>query len=417
MSGFAGFGTTLFGTGSFGTSTGDDSLGDSEVVVVSDALVASVPFRVASVVSLSPTLVKIDFSGFPDPNHMGNFDLVNYSIAGLTISNVDPYGHGKSVILQTSTQSQTLYTAVVNPTPNAVKGLGGDKLDPLLNTGTFQGALAPASFTATLQGRRKIRLQFSEPMNFDARFTARGNYQLVGLDGIGIAITSIGQSGSDNTRGEILLAEDLVPFEIYSLEIGSQVKTVTGRCMFPEDASLEWSERAARRIRVEFDRFSGQAASGPVGARGGVFFSPAFGASTPNSVIEIESVSVCTRAFDVYTVPAIPDPVPLFTFPGPSLGASALLGAMGGVLRASAHRLGQAEMSLGDSRADALGIPVDAAPVGTLAEPIDITRASFLNDGRWRTEPGTGASLGPFRTADNLTSIGTGPTVDAFSVP
>jgi hypothetical protein len=73
-------------------------------------------------------------------------------------------------------------------------------------------------------------------------------------------------------------------------------------------------------------------------------------------------------------------------------------------------------MDLVDRREDNVLAPVDGAPEGLLVEPIDITRAAFLNDARWRLFPGAGGSLGVFRTADNATPIGAGPTTGPFTI-
>src|SRR5690606_28618230 len=60
-------------------------------------------------------------------------------------------------------------------------------------------------------------------------------------------------------------------------------------------------------VRLEFERFSGEVSGGLLGSPAGqVFLSPAFGASPANSVLEIESVAVCTRSSDVYEIPQVP---------------------------------------------------------------------------------------------------------------
>lgn len=416
MSGQAGFGTLPFGTGGFGSSTGDEEF-VSESVSIVETLEVIAPFKVVTAVSLSPTLLKVDFTGFVDPNHASNFDVANYTIAGLTITNVDPYGVSKSIILQTSLQLAATYTVVLNATPGVIQGLDGDQLDPLYNTAQFLGAVSPATASAVAQSRRKIRLHFSEPMLFDAEFTDPANFLLSGFDGTGIDVDRIEQVGPDTTRAQLILGTDLTPFMHYSLQIDALVRTVTGKSIWPEDVPLHWIEAIPRPISVSLSAFSGEVTTGLLGApEGQVFFSPAFGLSVPASVIQVDNVSVCTRAYDVYTIPSLPDPLILFTFPSP-WGGSPRLGAGGGVLRASAARLGLAEMALSDLRQDAVPPPMDGPVEGLLQEPIDITRASFLNDARWRIFPGTGAALGAFHTADNLTPIGPGPTVGPFPIP
>ena len=409
----AGFGALPAGTGSFGTQEVSDLL-LSESVSVSESLTASVPFRVESATSLSKTLVKLDFSGFVDPDHPSNFDLANYTIAGLVVLNVDPLASSKSVLIQTSTQLHTTYTIDVNSTPGVVQGVGGDELDPLFDSTTFLGDATPATFTAVAQSRRKIRLTFSQPMLADSEFSSPANFLLSALTGDGVNLLSIEQISS--TKAQIMLAEDLVPFAIYVLQITSAIHTVTGDSVYPDTATVQWQEVVPKPIRLEVSRFSGEVSGGLLGHPDGqIFFSPAFGLSAPNSVIQVDSASVCTQASDVYRIPSLPDPLVLYTFPAP-IGTNAALGAAGGVLRASAARLGLATMVVSDVREDAFPAATDGPATGTLEEPIDITRASFLNDARWRISPGVGASLGAFRTADNQTPIGPGATVGPFAI-
>src|SRR4051812_44329915 len=101
MSGGSGFGSLPIGTGEFGTNVSADDTVISETITVSDAVSAAVPFKVANAISLSASLVKVEFTGFPDPDHATNFDTANYTIPGLTVLNADPFGASKSVILQT----------------------------------------------------------------------------------------------------------------------------------------------------------------------------------------------------------------------------------------------------------------------------------------------------------------------------
>lgn len=275
-----------------------------------------------------------------------------------------------------------------------------------------------ATFTAVAQSTYKVRLTFSEPMTVNAALVNAANYQVTTLDGALVGVVTVAQVGTSATRLELILGDGLAPFIHYSLVVGVAVTTATGGGVAPRRGVFQWKDVVPRPIRIGLSRFSGQATGGllsPTGA-GQVFFSPAFGAPAANSVIEVESLTVCTRGYDVYTLPSIPDPVVLMTFPAPA-GSSAVTGPAGGVLRASAHRLGLAEMRVSDVREDTVPAPVEGPAEGLLVEPIDITRASFLNDDRWSTFPATGASLGAFRTADNQTSIGPGPVSGAFPIP
>jgi hypothetical protein len=254
-------------------------------------------------------------------------------------------------------------------------------------------------------------------MNIDAIVTDPANYQLTRVDGLPTAIVAIERTGPDFTRIQLTLGQDLTPMGYYSIRLGALIRTAAGSTVSPDRASFRWKKVVPRPIRIAFGSFTGEVTGGLLGSPAGqVFLSPAYGVSVANSTIQVDRVSVCTRAYDVYRPPGIPDPQPLFTFPARP-GSSSLIGTLGGVLLASAYRLGQPEMRLTDVREDAVPAPVDGPAEGLLTETIDITRASFLNDDRWRTFPGTGALLGVFRTADNQTSIGPGPTVGPFAIP
>lgn len=402
--GVAGFGSSPFGAGNFGSGSDDASEGP-------------VLFEVSHAVSLSKTLLKVDFTGFIDQSHAPNFDIANYTIPGLTILNVDPFGITKSIIIQTSTQLAILYTLTVKSTVGPIQGPGGEQLDPLHDTAIFEGAGQPARFTATAQSAQKVRLNFGRSMAIDAAFVDPVNYQLLGLDGTPVVIEAVEQTGPDDTRGQLLLDGDLVPFALYTLNIGPLVKTAEGESLSPDGALVQWKQVIPFPIRVALDRFSGTSSSLLGVHTGQVFFSPALHVSSPNSVLQIESVRVCTRAFDVYAmIPSPSNSAILYTYPPPS-GTTSMLGALGGVLWASAHRLGLAVMNLADLQEDAIAAPVDGEDaVGLLEETIDITKASFLNDARWRVFPGTGASLGAFCMASNLSPIGAGPTSGPFSI-
>jgi len=288
--------------------------------------------------------------------------------------------------------------------------LGGDLIDPSHDTASFLGLATTATFTAVAQSRRKIQLTFSEPASIDAAFITPTNYEVTTLDGQGLLVSAVQQTGPDNTRAAVTLGEDLTPGGYYVVKVLPGVAMQSGRFVLPDHQVFQW-RAATTPIRIAITAFSGEVTSGLLGEPAGLaFFSPALDVSVPNSVIQVDSVSVCTRAYDVYTIPSPPDPLALFTWPAPLTGAKSEIGASGGVLIASAYRLGQAEMVVQNSLTETLPDADDGPATATLVESVDISRASFLNDDRWRTYPGTGATEGPFILADNLTYIGPGAT-------
>lgn len=366
--------------------------------------------RVVTATALSPNIVKVEFSGALDRDCASNFEPATYDIAGLAVSNVDPYG-SSAVILQTAQQTIATYTVVVDARVGIVRGVGGVSLDPANNAAEFLGGTTAAVFYVVSQSPRKLRINFSEPMSVDAEFTNGTNYELEGFAAPAPAVSSVEALGADGTRAEVLLDDDLVPFASYSLRISSAVKTLEREPLFPHRAFVRWEHTVPRPIRLRIADFSGEVSTGLLGAPAGqVFFSPAFEAAAAASLIEVEQVKLCTKAYDVYRLPQSPAYLAA-TFLWPR-------GAGGGglVLWGPAHRIGQPTMALADLREDSVSPGVDAIPEGILVESIDITRAAFLNDARWRLFPGTGASHGVFRTADNAMPIGPGPTTGPFTI-
>jgi len=385
------------GLGSFGFGTGPEF---------------DVAFEVVAALSLSDVLVRVDFSAALDSTHSANFSPVNYTIDGLEVLGVGPAGSHSALLTTSPQESEVLYEVVVNSTPGRIMALTADFLDPDHATASFEGAPVRAAFIAAAQSSRKVRLQFNETMS-ESAFADAANFQLHRIDGTVVPIEAVNQTGPDNTRAELTLGASLVGMEYYSVRVGAQALSEAGNVVYPDTALFRWKQALARPVRLSASRFSGEVSGGLLGTPAGqVFISPAYGASVGNSVLQVDRVSVCTTAYDEYRPPPEP-PHHAATFLGPGTQPLQLEPL---VLWGPAHRIGDAVMTLADLREDTTPAPVDGTPEGLLVEPIDITRASFLNDGRWRLFPGTGASLGVFRTADNATPIGPGPTTGPFTI-
>jgi len=162
-------------------------------------------------------------------------------------------------------------------------------------------------------------------------------------------------------------------------------------------------------IIVKLSSFSGVAQGLFYGAsQGRVFFSPAMETAAANSVIQIEEVDVCTKAYDTYKFPALVDPVPLFTYPlNPGVTFSPSLLGAGSVLWAKASRLSEATFDFGYENPDTYGGATSSRAIATISEPIDPTKVSLLNNVYWTLFDGIGH---PFITAANLSPIGPGST-------
>jgi len=403
-----GFGGGGFGGVPWGAFTAPP-LGDvfiSDTVPVTDSLTVVLPFTVIGAVAISPFAVRVSFSADLDPAYLPNFQTGSYSIAGLTISNVDPGPFPYQVILTTSEQGPLIYTVVVS---NAQSSTGDPISSP--NSALFAGFAVIPSFYATAQSRRKVQFTFSTAMLQNLDYTNPGSYTITDLNGGIIPIVSVTAVGpSPNRRLAFVLGVDLVPGGYYSATIVSPlVQTTFFLPITPPTDLFQWNENprpiTVTPIHIRISDFSGEVTTGLLGQPlGQVFFSPSLDAPAPNSSIQVAELSVCTRAFDVYTPPSPPDPTPLYTFGG---AVTSTLDASS-VLFTTFDRLLGAQFTLGNSLADAMG-PYDDGPcTATMFEPLDKDFISLLNNPFWTLFDGAGT---PFITADNLAPIPPGPTV------
>jgi hypothetical protein len=137
---------------------------------------------------------------------------------------------------------------------------------------------------------------------------------------------------------------------------------------------------------------------------GQVFFSPALvpGGSV-GSILQVDDVSVCTKAYDTYRFPVTEDPN-VFTTHGASVvpvGGSLLNGP--DVLVTGFYRLREAQHNLTLRPTDRVTAPVDLGATMTLKQTYDPARFSLLNNAAWHLADGSGLS---FVVADNLSPLG-----------
>lgn len=402
-----GFGGGSWGGGSWGGSdpSGPAPFTGSETVTLSEGLTVTLPLLVVSATALTPGLVEVTFSHSLDPSFAANFTASNYSISpSLAVIAAVPGSGPNTVFLATTEQGPTNYTLTVT----TGRSIPGDLLQPSSQTANFLGFASLPRFFATAQSKRKVVLIFSTTMSSGPANSNPANYSIQDLNGNAVAITAVDNQVS-NQRASLTLGADLTPGGYYVATVNGSVTTSLGLTLTPRSDLFQWASMEAPvttgPITIPFASFSGEVTSGLLGQPEGLlFFSPALNVAAANSVIQIEEVSMCTRAFDSYEFPQPLDPPILFTFGGPpgNLGPST-------VLWAPPDRLGLVAITLSDRHTETMPAAEDGPADATLVEPIDITRAAFLNDVRWHLYDGTATS---FITADNLTPIGPGPTVN-----
>lgn len=405
--GGGGFGGGPWGGGPWGgaapTQGGVDVV---ETVSLFESSNITLPLRVETAVALNPFVVQVNFAHALDGTYAPNFDWTSYSIAGLSVLSVVPGPTSESVRLRTTEQGPLVYTVVVLDAKSAT----GDFIDPLNDTALFAGWPVEPTFFATAQSSTKVQLTFSTGMLQNAAYTNPVNYSVTDLNGASVpvlAVTAVGTS--PNRRVALELGTPLVPGGYYVATILSPpIQTVFTDPILPAYDLFRWDQApttaGATTFTIKLSDFTGEVTGGILGDPAGlVFFSPSLETAAPNSSIQVDDVSVCTRAFDVYTPPSPPDPSPLYTFS--SNGPSGTIG--GSVLFAPFERLLGARINVTLQPSDALGPYVDGPAAAILSSSFDPAYVSLLNNSFWTLYDGLGT---PFITANNLAPIPPGPT-------
>jgi len=365
-------------------------------------------FLVALAQAESHFTVLVEFDHNLNTLYAPNYAPSSYSIPGLTISAVVPGPNGYSVLLTTTEQADDFpYTVEVLDARDSE----GSVIDPLFDTATFGGFVTEArTFFATAQSNTKVQLTFSVVMLQNAAYTNPANYTVTDLNGTSFPIASVTPVGpSPNRRVTLNLSAPLTPGGYYVATVASPPVLTDLLLVVPATDLFQWTETpkpaGVYRFDLKISDFSGEVTGGILGEPLGlVFFSPSLDVAAPNSAIQVDEVSVCTRAYDVYTPPAPIDPNPLYTWS--NNGPAGNLGA-GIVLFTTFDRLLGARLDLNIQPSDALGAYTDGPATATLAQPFDPAYVSLLNNPYWNSYPGTVT----FITANNLGPIPPGPTI------
>jgi hypothetical protein len=458
----AGYGGIGWGGGAWGDSGAGEvaelfDIGIDETISIAETVEGIVPLRVVSAASSTSTLVIVEFSRPLNIAYPPLVNPANYTIPGLAVTGAIVLD-STHVRLTTSFQLAILYIVTVTDAQTTTGvDLGTD------DTASFVGfSIGTTTFFVGAQALSKIEFVFSNPMLVNAAFTNPGNYTIrTTTGGVVIPVLTATVSGPlPIQRLTLTLGQELNSKEYYAAIISAVVKDVLNQAVVNDTDIFQWADAteaiAVSPLEIPIENFSGEVTSGILGDPAGlVFFSPALEAVSNPSFIDVEDVSVCTRAYDEYHFPDPPDPDPLFTW---RPGITSVIGTA--VVWAPFDRLGQARIELHPQHAnDALppiydfaiadfGSMITDTPVdATLEEPIDVSRGGFLNDPRFVTfgsqniaqVSGTnvtvdntmlaldavtveritpsftavwaGALPQSFRALDNLTPVGPGPTV------
>jgi hypothetical protein len=276
-------------------------------------------------------------------------------------------------------------------------------LSEALTISTFLFTFVPAAVSST-----KVRLTFETSLRVNAALTDPTSYTILDADlnVIPVALVIVEGDPLFPTAVSLVLGTDLVSSALYDVNVGSGVVTSIGSRIFPDTKAFQWF-KASQEMVIRFKDLSGEVQGGLFGTPEGlVFFSPSLTTSAPNSIIQIDDVSVCTRAYDVYTFPSPPDPSPLFTF-STTVEAGTLNGPA--VLFAPWDRLVQARFNLGSLEQDTMPPAFDGQVSMVFRQPFDPNFVSLLNDPAWALFKPAQTPL-TFICANNLGPIPSGPT-------
>lgn len=367
------------------------------------------PFGLESAVSLSSTSVRVRYTALFDSSYLPLTDPSNYSISpSITVTSV-VIESAQSVILITSPQTDVVYTLVIDQ----ARGYFGQSLDPDLDSVTFNGLPASPTFHAVATRATRVRAIFTEAMLQNAALTDPSEYTLSDLSGNLVVISDVEVEQVTDVRSVVLtLATDLEDEHHYRLTVSTSILTFDGDSISPDTSVFQWVSNALR-TQVSLEDFSGEVQGGLYGVHGGlVFFSPALVNSAANSIIQVDSVEVCTKAYDEYHFPSPIDPPVLFTYgagvvPTPTvttLNSTA-------VTWAKFPRLVDATMTLSDLQEEEMPAAVDGPCDATLTETWDLDYVSLQNNTAWKTFDNAGEPPIYFKTADNLAPIPPGATV------
>lgn len=342
-------------------------------------------YGLLSAEALSPTLVRVRYTAMFDGSFPALISPFNYVISPLIAVHSISLESAQSVLLVTDPLTEIPYTVTISD----ARGYFGQPLDPYRRSATFTGVPSTPTFYARATRNTRVRVVFTDIMLQNSALTDPGQYQLTDMTGASVTIDSVETEQSTDVRSVVLiLGAALGDERHYQVTTLSGIVTADLLPMNPNTSVFQWVENVLR-TQIPLELFSGEVQNGLYGIHGGlVFFSPALQNAAANSIIQVEEVDVCTRAYDEYHFPEPVDPPAFFTYGAPE----SLLNSTAS-LWAPFPRLSEARLDLETSLADTLSPPVDAICDITLSETWDLSRVSLLNITQWRlwAPPGSGA--------------------------
>lgn len=367
------------------------------------------PFGVESVTPITPTLVRVRFTALINASYPAIVNTLNYSIFPILNVYSVILESAQSVLLITDPQDPEIYTLTISD----AEGYFGQPLDPDLDQANFTGLTALPYFFAVATRENRVRVVFSEPMQSNAALTDTAQYQVTDLSGNTVSVSSVEAEQSTDVRSTVLILGDVLEDErLYKVTLlGGILSIADSAAPSPDTDVFQWNENKLE-AQIPWSRFTGEVQNGLYGIHGGlVFFSPALEAAAADSVIEVDSVDVCTKAYDTYSPPEPIDPPAFYTYsPTAEYTSDTSLLNSTTVLWAPFPRLITARVEISDLREDTIPAPVDGPADATLTEIWDPDYVSLLNNTNWKLFDNAGEPPVYFKTADNLAPIPAGST-------
>jgi hypothetical protein len=359
--------------------------------------------------ALNGTHVQVVFTETLDSTFSTILLPSNYLLSPtLTVFSVEVTS-GNEVVLTTSPQTNILYTITVA----AARSTYGTLLNPLENSATFTGFPLGLGYFALATSSTRVRAIFSSVMLNDASLSNPANYSITDFSGNALTLVSAEPEQAINPISVVLtLSAPLNEGYFYVCNVNSNIHTATGLNVLPSTSVFQWVS-TVKQVSVPLSRFTGEVIGPPFGNPAGlVYFSPSLNVDTPNSIIQIEDVSVCTTAYDTYYPPNPRETskIPLFTYsPNEPSPDPYLLNQC--VLWTPFPKLSDVMLDLEDMEEDFFQPPVDTSCSVLIKQQYALGYVSLLNDPAWYIfDNKHGTSVPPtFILAKNLSPIPQGP--------
>jgi hypothetical protein len=360
------------------------------------------PYGVAGATSYSPHFVQVRFTDLIDLSDPSYLIPSNYVITPTLTVTAVIIESADSVILQTSAQSLEVYTVTVGEATSFF----GVPMVPPLNVATFTGYPSVPGYFSAATTPFRVRCIFSTPMLLNAALTSPSSYTVTDLNFGNFPVLTAEPEQTGNPLSVVLTLS--IPMETdnwYQTILSPAIVDVNGQSPKPSAVDFQFI-LPATTTSVSIPEFTGEVSGGPFGHPDGlVFFSPSLNVAAANSIIQVEEVDVCSKAYDSYHIPQPIDPAPFYLW-SPNGPKTFLEKEQGFVLFAGFPRLSEARFELDfPELRDRVPLSVDTSVCITMRAQYQPGYVPFLNDPAWWHFDGTHTSTPPMWINANITAV------------